>query len=97
MVMRRAMSGILPEEVRWRSSKANLAPNFRRRLLDQDQDLLREVIVEHPDVIEDYVDIAALRRAYQRFAAQPTSDGDAMSVYRAVVLALWLEGAKIAP
>lgn len=89
MVMRRAMSGVLPEEVRWRSSKANLAPNFRRRLLEQDRDLLRGVIVEHPDIIEDYVDVAALRRAYQ--------DGDAIRVYRPVVLALWLQGAKIAP
>jgi len=95
VVMRRAMAGTLPEQVRWRASKANLAPNFGRRLLSNDQNLLIEVIFDHPGVLEEYVDIAALRRAYDRYVAQPLSQTDALTVYGAVVLGLWLQRAKI--
>jgi len=95
VVMRRAMEGVLPEEVRWRSTKANLAPNFGRRLLEKDGNLLAEIVIEQPGVIEEYVDVPALRRAYDRFVAQPGSEADALTVYGAVVLALWLQRAKI--
>ena len=66
LVMRRAMAGLLPEEVRWRSSKATLAPNFKRRLLGNDRNVLTEMIIEQPGPLEEYVDLAALRRAYDR-------------------------------
>lgn len=95
-VLRRAMGGILPEKVRWRPGKANLSPNFKRRLLTGDGGVLREVVLGQSEVIEEYVDILALRRAYERYAADPTSEVDALTVYSAVVLALWLQRAKIA-
>jgi len=95
VVMRRAMAGTLPEQVRWRASKASLAPNFGRRLLSNDRNLLTEVIFDHPGVLEEYVDIAALRRAYDRYVAQPLSQTDALTVHGAVVLGLWLQRAKI--
>jgi asparagine synthase (glutamine-hydrolysing) len=96
LVMRRAMASFLPEPVRWRSTKANLAPNFKRRLLAQDGDLLRDVVREQSGVLEDYVDIPALRRAYDRYVAQPTLEADALTVYSAAVLALWLQRSKLA-
>ena len=96
LVMRRAMRGILPEEVRWRAGKANLTPNFTRRLVAQDRSLLEEVVHGDPSVLEEYVDIPALRRTYDRYVSQPTSERDALSVYSAVVLALWLQKAKLA-
>jgi asparagine synthase (glutamine-hydrolysing) len=94
-VMRRAMSGDLPEGVRWRSTKANLAPNFKRGLLAQDRNILAEVVIDHPGVVEEYVDITALRQAYDRFVAEPTSESDALTIYSTVVLALWLQRAKL--
>jgi asparagine synthase (glutamine-hydrolysing) len=96
LVMRRAMSGLLPEEVQWRASKANLAPNFLRQLLERHRELVAEVVLE-PGIIEEYVDVAALRRAHDRYVAQPMAQAEATTVYRAVVLALWLQRAKIAP
>jgi asparagine synthase (glutamine-hydrolysing) len=94
-VMRRAMAGIVPDEVRWRPTKANLAPNFRRRLLAGDRGVLDEVVLGRPGVLEDFVDFSALRRAYERYLASPTSDADALTVYWVVVLALWLQRTKI--
>ena len=97
VVMRRAMAGILPDNVRWRIGKADLSPNFKRRLLEQDRDLLDDVIVGDPGVIEDYVDISALRKAYGRYASAPSSESDALTVYRAVTLALWLRQTGLGP
>ena len=90
VVMRRAMANILPDEVRWRVGKANLSPNFTRRLLDYDRGLLDDVIMNDPQVIGDYVDVSALRDVYHRYASQPMSEGDALTVYGVVTLALWL-------
>jgi asparagine synthase (glutamine-hydrolysing) len=96
LVMRRAMAGRLPEPVRWRSSKANLAPNFKRRLLEKDGSLLAEMVLDQAGVIDEYVDVPALRRAYDRYVAEPGSEADALTVFNAVVLGLWLQRAKIA-
>jgi asparagine synthase (glutamine-hydrolysing) len=96
LVMRRAMQGALPDEVRWRATKANLTPNFSRNLLGRDRDLLEEVVVGQPGLIEEYVDIPALRSAYRRCVAEPASTTDALAVFGAVVLALWLQRAKVA-
>ena len=96
LVMRRAMDGLLPESVRWRSSKANLAPNFKRRLLGNDRNLLAEMVTGQSGVIEEYVDLSALRRAYDRCGSEPVAEADALTVFAAVVLGLWLQRAKIA-
>jgi asparagine synthase (glutamine-hydrolysing) len=90
VVMRRAMDHILPEAVRWRVGKADLSPNFARRLWEGDRNLLEDVILRDPQVIEDYVDISALRAAYRRYASQPMIQRDALTVYSAANLALWL-------
>ncbi len=97
VVMRRAMARILPDEVRWRNSKANLSPNFNRRLWDQDRALLDDVIVNDPRVLEEYVDISTLRNAYRRYATQPMSGSEALTVYGAVNLALWLRQTGLSP
>ena len=96
VVMRRAMDQILPDAVRWRVGKADLSPNFKRRLWDRDRDLLDDVIVNDPQVIEDYVDVSALRDAYRRYASQPMAEDDALTVYSAVILALWLRRTGLA-
>jgi asparagine synthase (glutamine-hydrolysing) len=94
-LMRRAMRGILPEEVRWRPTKANLAPNFTRRLLAQDRAFLSGILLGEPEVIEQFVDTTALRHAYERCVAGPTIGGDAVTIHAAVVLARWLQRTKL--
>jgi asparagine synthase (glutamine-hydrolysing) len=94
-VMRRAMGGVLPDEVRWRTHKADLSPNFRRTLFDRDRAVLDDVIVRDPGVIADYVDVAALRETYARCLSARGSDDDELSVFSAVTLALWLRQAPV--
>jgi asparagine synthase (glutamine-hydrolysing) len=89
MIMRRAMAGILPDEVRWRIGKANLSPNFQLRLLGAHRALLEDIIIKDPSSIEEYVDVSALRKVYSRYVSQQTVK-DALVIYAAVTLALWL-------
>jgi len=96
VIMRRAMANTLPEEVRWRIGKANLSPNFQGRLLDFDRALLNDVILHDPQVIEQYVDVPALREVYQRYISRPTG-AEAVVVYGAVTLALWLRKVNLVP
>jgi asparagine synthase (glutamine-hydrolysing) len=95
-VMRRALEGILPDEVRWRSSKGNLAPNFDRALLKFGQNLMDDVILNDPSVIEEYVNVPTLRQAYKRYARRET-DGDAFDIWMSITLALWLRQTRLDP
>ena len=94
-VMRKGMHGVLPPEIQWRPRKANMGHNFDRAMRTFENDRVRQVIVEDPSAIEGYVNVDALRGAYDRFAAGSSSDGaDVMAIWRAVTLALWLQSAK---
>ena len=93
-VMRRAMKGLVPGEIRWRADKANPVPKFTHRVQPADRRLVNEVL-DQPEVIAEYVDVAALRKAYGRYAMQVGSEADALTVHSAVVLALWLQRAKL--
>jgi asparagine synthase (glutamine-hydrolysing) len=96
VVMRRAMNPMLPAEVCWRVGKADLSPNFKHRLWDHDRGILEDVIVKDPQVLAEYVDIAALREAYRRYASQPMAESDALTIHSAVTLALWLRRTGLA-
>jgi asparagine synthase (glutamine-hydrolysing) len=90
-IMRRAMTGILPPEVQWRVSKANLSPNFRRRLLGLGKPMIEDIIINDSGVLDRYVNISALQAAYERYSAQPMRSGsDGLTVYNAVMLGWWL-------
>ena len=95
-IMRRAMAGILPEAVQWRFHKANLSPNFKRRLLDCERETLDEVILRQPQPIQAYVDVPALRAAYRRYACHPMqTEADSLTIYGVVILALWLQQSSL--
>jgi asparagine synthase (glutamine-hydrolysing) len=92
MVMRRAMTNILPREIQWRGGKSNLGPNFVQGMLVFERERLAEVIQKNPTLIENYVDLNAVRNVYKRFISQNLpDDNDVLAIYRAVSLALWLQ------
>jgi len=95
MIARRALAGVLPEEVRWRGGKADFSPNFMRGLLGLDRELVEDVVLRDPSTIEAFVDVAALRDAYRRCAG-PGVARDALAVWGAVTLALWLRRTNLA-
>ena len=95
-VMRQGMQGVLPPDIQWRPRKANMGHNFDRAMRTFENDRIRQVIVEDASAIEGYVNVDALRGAYDRFAVGGSADGaDVMAIWRAVTLALWLRSAKV--
>lgn len=91
LVARRAMAGILPTELQIRITKANLGASFKPKLLEFERDILEEIIIKNPQYIENYVDISALQSAYFRYLSDPMQEQDAMTVYTAINLAIWLQ------
>ena len=86
------MTGLLPPVVQWRPDKANLSGNFTRRLLACERETLDRVVLSDATVLDGYVDRSVLRSAYARYLSPQTRGADdAATVYRAVMLALWLE------
>lgn len=90
-VLRRAMEGGLPEEVRWRVGKANLGSGFTTGLLTHDRELLDKVIWDHPDRVAPFVDVDRLRRVYDLYLEAPHEHpGEEFDIYKVVVLDRWL-------
>jgi len=95
-VMRRAMEGRLPEEIQWRREKQNLTSNFNIRLLDN-RPLLDRIVHGDQELVNRYIDVAALREAYARYLADPTrKTRDSFAVFWAATIALWLQESKLA-
>jgi asparagine synthase (glutamine-hydrolysing) len=91
LILRRAMAGTLPEQVRWRRGKADLGRNFLRRLLDRDGSLLDAIILNDSTAQPSCLDAAALRSAYQECRADPVGRRDTASqIFAAANLMLWL-------
>jgi len=88
-ILRRSMQGILPPEIQWRNSKANLSPNFYRNLLILGQGTLERIVAEDLDAVSSYIDPQALKKLYARYAAHP-SDADAMTLFLALTFAAWV-------
>jgi asparagine synthase (glutamine-hydrolysing) len=100
MVMRRAMEGILPEEIRWRGGKTDLQPAFERGLLRFERGLLDDVLLKNTATIEAYANADSLKDAYRRYTATyPESaplDTDMLAIWKAVSLAVWLRRTNLA-
>jgi asparagine synthase (glutamine-hydrolysing) len=89
LILRRAMGGILPPEIQWRGGKSDPGPSFVRGLVRYHRELLDEVVLGDPGTLDQYVNVACLRRAYRNLLAGETSD-EAVTVWRGAVLSLWL-------
>lgn len=91
-ILRRSMQDILPPEVQWRTSKGSMAPNFQSKLHTLDRAQIERILTSRVDLIEPYVDIAAVRAAYARFNVQPArARHEAVNLFLITNLALWLE------
>ncbi len=91
-VMRRALAGILPDEIRWRKDKGNLTPGLVWSLFMFDRWLVEDAILNNPGGIERYADVDRLRQAYVRCAYGGAAE-DVIAVIQAATLELWLRRA----
>ncbi len=99
LVMRRAMKNILPEKVRNRRTKANMSPSFQHGLLKHDRELLEQVMQNHQNSIEGYINTKVLSNSYEQLLSTsqmqypPNSTG--MSAWQVAMFALWLHHSKL--
>ena len=89
LILRRAMEGVLPPAIQWRSSKGDLSPNFHRRFpLD-----LVEQRQADDSLLSPYLDVERLRDLARRYRSAPTDPRHhdaAMLLFRAATLETWL-------
>ena len=89
IAMRNAMEGVLPEKIRCRPDKGNLAPGFDHGLLVRDPEYLNKMISQDTGGIGRYVDLNSLSRTLPTFEVGKR-DNDTTFHWRALSLALWL-------
>lgn len=90
-ILRRAMNGILPAEVQWRTDKGNLSAGVCLKLLEYERETLEHFVSQNSGIIEEYVDVAGLRSLYQKYISNPLgSQDEAFSLMLVTNLALWL-------
>jgi asparagine synthase (glutamine-hydrolysing) len=95
LILRRAMSGYLPESVQWRAWKGDLSANFARKMLEHDRTLIEDTIVHNTSELEPYIDLVSIRRAYETYKVTPLGHSGSFNLFAAVNLALWLRTSEL--
>ncbi|HHP7229381.1 MAG TPA: lasso peptide isopeptide bond-forming cyclase [Xenococcaceae cyanobacterium] len=99
VVLRRALAGILPQEIQWRSGKTSMTPNFLHTTLNLDGQLLQKLTQESSlKQLDSYLNTQCFIDAYQKMISeQKVRERDNLIVWRVAVLALWLDHTKLLP
>lgn len=90
-VLRKAMTGIAPDEVVNRHNKFDFTDQIVAPLLRHHEELILDRLYRRADLIEPYVQIDRLRAAFERLAAGRHAGYDFQWVWRSVWASLWLE------
>ena len=91
MVMRRAMKGMLPESVRLRGGKVNMAHAFEYSLRKYNSERFSEIIANDAGHIAEYVRTDLLKEAHNRFLNHQASEAEILALWKSACLALWLQ------
>lgn len=97
-ILRRAMDGILPDEVQWRFFKQDLSPPLQKNLF-LEKKLIDKIFHDNKGIIEDYVDMHRLNIIYKKYKSKGEGDGiadsvvsfaDITDIWLVTILCLWL-------
>ena len=94
LILRRAMENILPPAVQWRVHKGNLGFTFVTGMREIEAPRLEAALFDDPSILEEFVDMKVLRSTHRSLTSpspSPAVGAEAMMVYKAAVLARWLE------
>lgn len=89
MIMRRALQGILPEDIRWRTDKGDLSWAFRSGLQRGLETLASRLASPSDDFIKKFFDVAILKRMVERTKSDSMLDKDLLILFLAAVLSAW--------
>lgn len=90
-IFRRAMTGILPPEVQWRTDKANIGLSFKLNLLKYGRKDVETAVFGSGGSLGTFLDFDKLADAYRRYEKQPmTMEGEPMILLSATYLSSWI-------
>ena len=90
-ILRRAMAGILPPDIQWRTDKANIGLSFKVNMLKYGRRDVEEAIFKSPGTLEKYINIESLVDTYRRYEADPLKyEREPMLIMSSVYLSNWL-------
>jgi asparagine synthase (glutamine-hydrolysing) len=90
LVMRKGMTGILPEEIQWRVGKANFIRSFVHAIVDIDSGLLNTMLRDCSKALQEYVDPDVINRSFKDFLSNPAGY-DPSFLWPILSLGLWLD------
>lgn len=95
-ILRRAMAGLLPDEVRWRRGRAGLGWDFTKALIRHMGPRLPDRLDGAASLLAPYVRVADARRAWASDLA--ALDEDVLGqIFDLAILAAWLERHQTRP
>lgn len=97
IILRRALQGIIPEEIAWRRGSSNLLGYVIRGLTTTDRALLESEMFKESGELSEYVDLKALQGFYRQYLAGEKSADVFCMIWRAVSLGLWLRQTGLSP
>jgi asparagine synthase (glutamine-hydrolysing) len=93
-VLRRAMTDVLPPEIRLRKDKANLNSNFRLSLFERDRELIKNVYESQS--MKKYINAKVFKETYERFLSHHSAtEKDSLTIYGVIALSLWLQKSEV--
>lgn len=92
VVMRRAMTDILPKKVQWRRGKTDFSSNFARGMHSFDEKQWHEFKIANQELLQKYSNVATLNELYQQFSADGFDNTqNAKDLWKIVSLISWLQ------
>ena len=85
------MKGVLPESVRLRGGKVNMAHAFEYSLRKFNSERFSEIIANDAGHIAEYVRTDLLKEAHNRFLNRQASEAEILALWKSACLALWLQ------
>lgn len=89
IILRRAMSNILPREVLWRKEKSDLAPVFSRNIRIFGKDHISNILSQDSDLLNKYVNLDKLRKSYESLLNERMVNDPVL--WQAICLSYWLK------
>ena len=90
-ILRRGMDGILPDIVRTRVSKGNLAPNVMKKFSELSQKDVNYFLLDKCGPLSDLVDIKSVSDAWKIFSKDPYNNKDILlQLHLLLTLSMWL-------
>jgi len=89
-ILRRAMAGVVPQEILWRRDKLDFSAHFKIGLAASFA-VIDPILADDGAELARYVNLGVLRGAYARLRANPVvaDSSAAQSLWRVVMFALW--------